>query len=408
MAATAVTHPATNVTSEEATLNGTVNPDGTQGYAYFEYGPTTAYGNFSSEADVGSGSSGVPVSIRLDIGSPDTVQHYRVVLDTDVVPPVAFGDDLPARIPDSAGTTTIHVFALSELEAAIATVNPDEIISIDSDIFGFNRQLNVDCDGTLGTIEITGTGVLSGFSQINVTGSFVCLRGLEIVGNTVAGIKVSSGADSIEIDQCHIHDNVKTGILVASPCSNVQIWNNVIHDNGTTIADQGIAFAYARGDCVVGSNVVYKNGGYNIQVYPDAPGLILTCNTVDDAQVVGGTVVGSTPGALQTMNTISVGNLITRAVGYGVDLYYPGPGNNTYDALGFDNALGDFRAGTGMNYINCTHADPDFVDWSAGDYHLNGGSPAIDYVDPARYGFVPPTDIEGNVRVTADAGAYAA
>jgi hypothetical protein len=158
--------------------------------------------------------------------------------------------------------------------------------------------------------------------------------------------------------------------------------------------------------------MVFHNAAYNIQVYPDAPGLILTCNTVDDgmvhAQSRGGIVVGSNPGSPLTVNTINVGMLTTRAAWYGVDLYNPGPGNTTYDAIGFDNSLGDFKSGSGMTYTHCTHADPDYVDWDARDYHLNGGSPAIDYVDPARYGLVPPTDIDGNPRTTADAGAYAA
>ena len=41
------TSPATSITSTNATLNGTVNPNGAATTAYFRYGLTTSYGSYT-------------------------------------------------------------------------------------------------------------------------------------------------------------------------------------------------------------------------------------------------------------------------------------------------------------------------------------------------------------------------
>ncbi|HET6571908.1 MAG TPA: hypothetical protein VFG58_10530, partial [Solirubrobacterales bacterium] len=79
------TTAASAVTATEATLNGTVNPDGvglTQ--CKFEYGKTTAYGETvpcaESTGSIGSGTS--PVPVHADIGGLDlggAVYHFRLV-----------------------------------------------------------------------------------------------------------------------------------------------------------------------------------------------------------------------------------------------------------------------------------------------------------------------------------------
>jgi hypothetical protein len=415
MAATATTNPATNITSTAATLEGTVNPDGTQARAYFEYGPTTGYGHESTHVDVGDGTDPVDVAKRISSFSPNTTQHYRVVLNTDVVPPSAFGADLPDRIGSSSGATA-HVETETELLDALGDVDNGDVISVDDDIVGSGGDLNISRAAVAGApITITGSGSIRGYRQVYVTGRYLRFYQLPVHDNADANIKITGGAQYIEVDGCEIYNSGRQGILVTANAYAVQIWNNDIHDNGSPAngnLDHGIYFAYARGACVIGCNKVYNNAAYNIQYYPDAPNLILTNNTVDDgmvhAQSRGGVVCGSNPGAPLTINTRNVGMIVTRAAQYGVALYNPGPGNQTYDALAFDNGFGDYQTGSGMTYTHCDNDDPLFVDWDARDYHLQGGSPAIDYVLAARYGLHAPFDIDGNPFVTADAGCYAA
>jgi DNA-binding beta-propeller fold protein YncE len=66
------------------TLNGSVNPEGAPVSACtFEYGTTSAYGQSApcSPADLGTGSSPVPVNASLTGLEPESVYHYRLVAE---------------------------------------------------------------------------------------------------------------------------------------------------------------------------------------------------------------------------------------------------------------------------------------------------------------------------------------
>ena len=73
------TGAATSVAATGATLNGTVNPNGSSTTYWFEFGETAAYGNETAHASAGSGSSPVAESAALAGLTPGTSYHYRVV-----------------------------------------------------------------------------------------------------------------------------------------------------------------------------------------------------------------------------------------------------------------------------------------------------------------------------------------
>ena len=76
---TVTTDLATNVTSGSATLNGTVNPNGSATTIFFEWGPTSAYGNTTFVQSIGNGTINLAVTADLIGLIPDTLYHYRVV-----------------------------------------------------------------------------------------------------------------------------------------------------------------------------------------------------------------------------------------------------------------------------------------------------------------------------------------
>jgi hypothetical protein len=77
----ATTKAATGVTTTEATLNGTVNPEGQETTYHFEYGKTTSYGTSIPvpSASVGSGLSNVEESKTITGLEAGTLYHFRIV-----------------------------------------------------------------------------------------------------------------------------------------------------------------------------------------------------------------------------------------------------------------------------------------------------------------------------------------
>ncbi len=73
------TGSATSVTETGATLNGTVNPEGSETKYAFEYGTTKAYGTKTAEASAGSGTSNVEVSKSITSLAPSATYYFRIV-----------------------------------------------------------------------------------------------------------------------------------------------------------------------------------------------------------------------------------------------------------------------------------------------------------------------------------------
>ena len=76
---TVQTLAASSITTNSAQMNATVNPNGSNTTAYFEYGPTASYGGTTGTGSFGNGSSAVAIqSINSGLNS-NTLFHYRVV-----------------------------------------------------------------------------------------------------------------------------------------------------------------------------------------------------------------------------------------------------------------------------------------------------------------------------------------
>jgi hypothetical protein len=78
-APSATTDAATGVTSSAATLNGSVDPNGTATSYDFEYGTSTSYGSTTSSVSAGSGTAATTVSADLTGLAPDTTYDYQLV-----------------------------------------------------------------------------------------------------------------------------------------------------------------------------------------------------------------------------------------------------------------------------------------------------------------------------------------
>jgi lysophospholipase L1-like esterase len=77
---TAITAPATSITSDSAQPNGTVNPNGLATNAWFEWGTVFNLSSYTTTPmqPLGSGTTGVPINAQLSSLSPGTTYYFRV------------------------------------------------------------------------------------------------------------------------------------------------------------------------------------------------------------------------------------------------------------------------------------------------------------------------------------------
>jgi hypothetical protein len=125
---TIATLPATLVTSTNATLNGTVLPNGVNVTYWFEYGLNTNYaGSTPSFIVSASNTTPVPVNAPVIELTPSTTYHYRLVAFAGVNE--YFGADDTFTTTAALGPPTVTTLAASSVTATSAqlngTVNPN-------------------------------------------------------------------------------------------------------------------------------------------------------------------------------------------------------------------------------------------------------------------------------------------
>lgn len=126
---TATTGSAAAVSETEATLQGTVNPDGRPTKYFFEWGPTSGYGQLTAEVPAGEDHSLHAASATLSGLTPGTVYHFRLVAhSTETVPGAdqTFTTVSPPAPPSSPPVITSQppVMALTPILSPPAQVPP--------------------------------------------------------------------------------------------------------------------------------------------------------------------------------------------------------------------------------------------------------------------------------------------
>jgi hypothetical protein len=110
-APTVTTGGTSAATAESATLQGTVNPEGTHTAYHFEYGTEATYGGSSPEEEAGAGSTDVPAGFLVEGLEPNTTYHYRLVA----------GNSLGSSAGDDATFTTSPAAPLVDGQAPFAS-----------------------------------------------------------------------------------------------------------------------------------------------------------------------------------------------------------------------------------------------------------------------------------------------
>jgi hypothetical protein len=123
---TATTGSVSSVAVESATVGATVNPSFSATSYHFDFGTTTAYGNFTSANSAGEGGLAVPVAALLSKLKPSTLYHFRIVA-SNAAGTVVGGDQtlrtapkaLPAPPQISAAKLTNKRFRVGRKSTAV-------------------------------------------------------------------------------------------------------------------------------------------------------------------------------------------------------------------------------------------------------------------------------------------------
>ena len=121
---TAATGGWSNLGATQATVNGTINPNGAETDYLFEYGETTAYGHYSSDGKLGVGWNGTPVNETLAGLAEGTTYHYRLVASNSQGA-APNGSDGTFTTEQRPTVTTNAASSIAEGQATLnGTVNP--------------------------------------------------------------------------------------------------------------------------------------------------------------------------------------------------------------------------------------------------------------------------------------------
>ena len=126
-APTVTTAAASDLAQSSATLNATVNPEGTTvSECRFDYGASMSYGSsVPCASQPGSGTSPVEVSAAVAGLNPDSTYHFRIVA-TNAGGTVAGADQTFATPPDPPSVTVGGASDLAQTSATLnAAVNPE-------------------------------------------------------------------------------------------------------------------------------------------------------------------------------------------------------------------------------------------------------------------------------------------
>jgi plastocyanin len=123
-AAPAVTTGTGTPTSDtEATLHGTINPEGQATTYFFKYGKTTSYGQTTTVGEAGSGSSAVSKQASVSALEPATSYHFRIVAINESG--TSEGSDQTFTTFGPPAATTSPATAIGGKKATLAgSVNP--------------------------------------------------------------------------------------------------------------------------------------------------------------------------------------------------------------------------------------------------------------------------------------------
>jgi chitodextrinase len=228
-----------------------------------------------------------------------------------------------------------------------------------------------------------------GGPSVNIFGSQDVMSGVEVRNSAMSGVYLENATQA-------------------------QLTGNWIHDNGTHYnLDHGVYWCSGANGRIA-DNIVQHNFANGLKIGPNAQSVLVTQNTVNGNGRSGVIVSGDT--TYKSNNNTVADNILTwngwsSGGGFGLRTYWEsagvGTGNQAVRNLMYGNSNGDtWYPGGGMTETGSIFDNPLFANLATGDFHLQGGSPAV---DTANSGYSTARDYAGAPRPQSagpDLGAY--
>jgi sugar lactone lactonase YvrE len=283
----ATTLPATGLTSTNATLNASVNPQGSATTVYFVYGNTTNYGNTTAVTNIGSGSNYVSVSEMVTGLLPVNVYHFQ------------------AMASNSGGTTSGGDLTFTNLVGApLAATQPATAVT--------------SSNATLNAVVTPEGAATAAYFVYGVTTNY---------GNTTSLTNIGSGTNGVSVS------NIVTGLLPATDYYFQAVGSNSVG----TYFGRNLTFATLAGTPLAttqpATGISFGNATLNAWVNPQ--GAATTVYFVYGA----GTNYGATNVAINIgsgINPVAVSNILSGLLPGSVYHFEVIAGNSVGTALGGD------------------------------------------------------------------------
>jgi GH25 family lysozyme M1 (1,4-beta-N-acetylmuramidase) len=236
----ATTNTATNVTISGATLNATVNPNGSNTVVHFEYGTTTAYGTSTSPISIGSGNTPLNQSDTVSSLTPSTIYHYHVVADN--AGGTAYGND--ASFTTHTDQQTQPVLSVTPQDVALPSAAESTNLTVSNSGTG---TLSYNASVTSGSSWLQITSGSVGGNSGTIIVAYSANTGAQRIGNVIVTANAAGGSPSVvTITQAAAPPagTQPLGIDVYSPRYPI-VWNQV-SEAGKTFAflkaTEGVTF----------------------------------------------------------------------------------------------------------------------------------------------------------------------
>jgi phosphodiesterase/alkaline phosphatase D-like protein len=346
-APTATTGSATNITTNSATLTGTVNPNGLATTVYFQWGTSPSYGNSTPSQSIGSGTSTVNVSANLSGLLPNTTYYYRIVASNSAGTTYGSGMSFRTNAVGAAPTaTTGSATNITTNSATLTgTVNPNGLATTVYFQWGTSPSYGN---------STPSQSIGSGTSTVNVSAN---LSGLlpnttyyyRIVASNSAGTTYGSGM-SFRTNSAGTAPTATTG-SATNITTNSATLNGTVNPNGlaTTVYFQwGTSPSY--GNSTPSQSI--GSGTSTVNVSANLSGLLP--NTTYYYRIVASNSAGTTYGSGMSFRTNAVGAAPTATTGSATNITTNSATlNGTVNPNGLATTV-YFQWGTSPSYGNST------------------------------------------------------